>query len=598
MPSRTIRDDKMTVSEEAGLSASASTGTNSTTSGASSSDSKPSKKSKVKSKKKPNSDNDSSNASKPTKPPRDPIDALTAAPETPKTSPSKKSKKVAVVRTKSGSDLPPKSPVKRVKSPSASGGNNVKNLGESKPPARKISPEVGTPENKKAATADVPQSRAARRASTNSTTSSNSGKLAQEKMATRASLDSSTKMAGRASTPASPAKSRASIQKQMDVQEADLSAKKRVSGDSAKESSKRNATPSEPGAYSVQGPNEERVHSGVLSPQSTSSPPVGQSGRTRPAVATSPASNSQVPRKAPSPARKRLVVAAELSTDLEAHIEDEIRRRIMSEAAKAQVVSVAHGIPMLDPKEEARRLADLRELHKPRGVREKIFGDSRNSDVDIATSPASIRKRNYLKWAVARNQATGLWVATVQTKQKAVEQRDVIEVERTSVSFSATTQEEAFETGLANAVPMMQPTEEHPICFVCKAKFALFRRPQHCKNCGVCICSSCTTQWPGKMFPETCSAKTQNNVCTACNWLANSFRDALVEGNLKTALHLYSTGNLNIRTPFCLDKKAEIMYVILKLPINVAGAAAHTMRRLTNHSRTGIQSTWQFLVGI
>lgn len=356
------------------------------------------------------------------------------------------------------------------------------------------------------------------------------------------------------------------------MQEADVSTKNKISGgDAAAESSlKKKDPPPEPGAYSVQGSNVERAHIGILSPQrGSTTPPVSPPIRpprtprtsTRSPAPKSPPAEQAVPATAATGGarQRRLVVAAELSDDRET-IEDEVRRRILSEAATAQLVSVAHGMPMLDPKEEARRLADLRELHKPRGVREKIFGDSRNKNVDIATSPESIRKRNYLKWTVKRNQATSLWVATVQTKQKAVEQHDVIEVERTSVSFSATTQEEAFETGLAHAVPMMQPTEEHPICYVCKAKFALLRRPQLCKNCGVCVCSGCTTQWPGKMFPETHGAKTLNNVCAACDWLAKTFRDSLLEGNYKKALHLHATGNVNIRTPFCLgEKKAEVL---------------------------------------
>ena len=435
----------------------------------------------------------------------------------------------------------------------------------------------------------------------------------QEKMADQEFADSSSKTnsAKRASMPNTPSKTRVSLRHQMNVQEETISAKMAASKNGGDGTAKGVSTtsqtpppPAEPGAYRVQGQNVARTPSGLLSPQtkpapsSSSSPPHGARGLngvlSRPNAISSPHSptrtsqaavstGNRIPRALlpgdpPSPvagvspqsvaptqvkvsksAKQNLIVAAELSDDIEAHIEDEVRRRIMAEAAKAQIVSVAHGIPMLDPKEEARRLADLRELHKPRGVREKLFGDSRNADIDMASSPESIRKRNYLKWTLKRNQATGLWVTTVQTKQKAVEQHDVIEVERTSVSFSATTQQEAFETGLANAVPMMQPTEEHPICYVCKAKFALFRRPQHCKNCGVCICSSCTKQWPGKMFPETYNAKTINNVCTACDWLANSFRDALVDGNYRTALHLYATGNVHIRAPFCLDKKAEVM---------------------------------------
>jgi hypothetical protein len=298
----------------------------------------------------------------------------------------------------------------------------------------------------------------------------------------------------------------------------------------------------------VQGQNVARAHSGILSPQDRK-----VEGKMMEHASTV-VSGSVVP-------ASNLVVAAELSDDMEAQIEEEVRRRILSQAARAHVISVVHGQRLYDPVEEARRLTDLRERHKPRGVKEKLFGDARNSDIDISASPECIRKRNYLKWTVKRNPTTNMWVASCQTSQKATEANDIIEIERTTMSWAATTQQEAFETGLGNATPLMQPVAENPICYVCKAKFALFRRPQHCRNCGVCVCTSCSTTWPTKMLPETYIAKSSSlaNVCVACDWLANSFRDALVEGNYKTAIFLYATGNVNVRTPFSLIKRAEEM---------------------------------------
>lgn len=576
-----------------------------------------------------NTDTDSVTSSKSRK--NSTVTSVENDPETPTL--KKKSKRISVARTQSGSataELPPKSPLKRAKSSSASAVSGKKklqqplikpssfkiekycddeanlpakpqsmtNLGDRKQAARRRSSRSksdSTSENITSrvvavAADDVPLSSVARMPSFDDDSTNRSGiskarSQVQDKMAAQESVDASCKKTGKAVASAStPNKVRTSIRQQIRSQEGKFTAKAtnftRSSNDAASPT-KDPLPPTEPGAYRMQGSDTvARPSTGALSPHNvaTTTPP---SSPTRPRQMVvsnkgSPIPRALLPEQAPSPflattslesetpipksAQKKLVVAAKLSDDVETHIEEEVRRRIMAEAAKAQVVSVSHGIPMLDPKEEARRMADLRELHKPRGVRERLFGDSRkNIDVDIAASPESIRKRNYLKWTVRRNQATSLWVATVQTKQEAVEQHDVIEVERTSVSFSAPTQQEAFETGLANAVPMIQPTHEHPICYVCKAKFALFRRPQQCKNCGVCMCSSCTIQWPGKMFPDTYGAKTLNNVCTACDWLANSFRDALVDGNYRSALHLYATGNVNIRTPFCLDKRAEAM---------------------------------------
>lgn len=252
-----------------------------------------------------------------------------------------------------------------------------------------------------------------------------------------------------------------------------------------------------------------------------------------------------------------LVVAAELTDDIELmmerKIEEEVRKRIMAQAAQADIVSVDHGVSsqhqqrrILPEAEEAKRIADLKEIHKPKGVREKLFGDKRQT-VDIAASPECIRKRDYLQWTVKRNSTTGQWVASVMTNQRAMQEGDSLEAELSKVSYSATTQEEAYETGLANATPLMQSFEENPICFVCKAKFALFRRPCHCRNCGVCICSNCTATWPSRMLPDTYLRKNDKsvlNVCVACDWVANSFRDALLDGNQQAVLDLYATGNV------------------------------------------------------
>jgi hypothetical protein len=351
------------------------------------------------------------------------------------------------------------------------------------------------------------------------------------------------KKSARTSSSSSP---RADLSQKLAAKEAGVIAKTRRGTSS---SSPPREDEQKPGAYLVQGGNVARAHGGILSPQDLAYKQEASQESTFRSIA---------PAKIPD---SNIVVAAELSTDVEAQIEEEVRRRIIGEAVRADVVSVVHGTRFSDPKEEARRIADLKELHKPRGVKEKLFGDARNPDIDISASPESIRKRDYLKWTVKRNTATNLWVVSTQTNQKAIDNSHHIEIERSTVSFSATTQQEAFENGLANATPLMLSFEENPRCYVCKAKFALFRRPCHCRNCGVCVCSSCSTTWPAKMLPETYTAKnvTLVNICQACDWLANSFRDALVDGNYKRALRLHATGNVNVRSPFCLDKKAEVM---------------------------------------
>jgi hypothetical protein len=209
-----------------------------------------------------------------------------------------------------------------------------------------------------------------------------------------------------------------------------------------------------------------------------------------------------------------VVVSAELVDDMEAKIEEAVRRRLLKEAVTADVVTDHDQFQprVLNPVQEARRVADLKEIHKPKGVKEKLFGDSRH-DVDVASGD-SIRKRDYLQWQVQRSPTSNQWVASLLTNQKAMEEGDSIKMELSRINFSAQSQQEAYETGLSNAKPLMQKPEDSPICCVCKAKFAMFRRPTNCRNCGACVCSSCVTIWPSKMLPETFLTKKDKSTVT------------------------------------------------------------------------------------
>jgi hypothetical protein len=196
--------------------------------------------------------------------------------------------------------------------------------------------------------------------------------------------------------------------------------------------------------------------------------------------------------------------------------------------------------------------------YKHKNVKEKLFG--RRVEVDIAATPEQyIRTRDFLPWNVQQNPTTKLWVASVQTCQTT---EDPLEVDRSIQKFVASTQDEAHELGLAMASPKMLPFDENPVCYLCKVKPAVFSRPIQCRNCGICICNSCSTSWPSKMLPETyrTSKSAVSNVCLACDWLARGFRNALLKGNFDMALELYQTGNLNLRTPYMLEKKrAEVL---------------------------------------
>ncbi|KAG7352489.1 FYVE zinc finger domain containing protein [Nitzschia inconspicua] len=323
---------------------------------------------------------------------------------------------------------------------------------------------------------------------------------------------------------------------------------------------RRSSAATAPGAYHVQGSKMHLASEHSVNLDDFSVPETivsSKQGKKNARVAQPPIST------------KNLVVAAELSDDVEAQIEQEVRRRIMASAVQADLVSVESETSMKLPTsgaigKPAAAVADLKELHKHQGVNERLFGDSRQM-VEIAASPESIRKRDYLQWEVKRDPLTNQWIASVTTNQKAMEEGATIEMEMSKVSFATPTQQEAYETGLSNATPLMQRFDHHPTCHCCKSKFAMFRRPSNCRNCGVCICSSCAATWPSKMLPDTYlnkSEKSNVTVCLACDWLARSFHNALLSGNYSLAVDLWSTGNVNLRNPIWLDKKDEAMYPI------------------------------------
>jgi len=65
------------------------------------------------------------------------------------------------------------------------------------------------------------------------------------------------------------------------------------------------------------------------------------------------------------------------------------------------------------------------------------------------------------------------------------------------------------------------------------------------------------------MIPDTYNIKKEYFVyaCKACDWLCNSFRLALLEGSHDRAVALYSTGNVNLHTPFA-NVKGELFYPV------------------------------------
>lgn len=213
------------------------------------------------------------------------------------------------------------------------------------------------------------------------------------------------------------------------------------------------------------------------------------------------------------------------------------------------------------------------------GIMERLFGDVVTSEARRSYLPArhpqaltsgasnaqpeAIHTRTLLTASVYHNQATNLWITTINTNQKD-NGTNSTNAARYLQAFSFHTEREARESAYANAPPRMIPFNESPSCFICKGKFAVFRRPCHCRNCGVCICGSCSTTWSSRMIPETYNIKNESNVkvCKSCNFLAGAFRLALLEGQYDEAVALYNTGNVNLRCPFTNIKGTETMFPI------------------------------------
>lgn len=218
---------------------------------------------------------------------------------------------------------------------------------------------------------------------------------------------------------------------------------------------------------------------------------------------------------------------------------------------------------------------------KEGGLMEKLFGTQggdeakktfrRESSLTAGSEtsfrlPSQIHPRILLSATVYHNTATNLWIATINTNQRGVSTNPTA-ASKFLKAFSFLSEKEARESAIANAPPKMLPFSDNSACFICSGKFAVFRRPSHCRNCGVCICSGCTTTWPSKMIPEMYNLKNEStvNICTSCDWLSNAFKKSLIKGDIEEVIALYGTGNVNVRTPFPAgkrDKKGETMHPI------------------------------------
>ncbi|CAJ1960955.1 unnamed protein product [Cylindrotheca closterium] len=175
----------------------------------------------------------------------------------------------------------------------------------------------------------------------------------------------------------------------------------------------------------------------------------------------------------------------------------------------------------------------------------------------------SLYPRELLPSTVLFSEATNSWVTTVNTNQKALEQRDTEESAKSVRAFSVPTRKQAVCLAKAWSPPKMHAFEANPACTICASQFNVFKRASHCRNCGICVCNNCMVQWPQKMLPITYNIKKESmmNVCKTCDWLCSSFRLALLDGDKDRAIAIHSTGNINLTTPFA-NVKGELFYPV------------------------------------
>jgi hypothetical protein len=192
------------------------------------------------------------------------------------------------------------------------------------------------------------------------------------------------------------------------------------------------------------------------------------------------------------------------------------------------------------------------------------FSNLSNGNSSIVL-PGPIYTRNLLPSSVYNNRATGIWITTINMSQKEVVTK--VNAAKYLKAFSFPTENEARESAYANAPARMLPFDDNPECQICEKSFSFLNRPAHCRNCGICVCSSCHVNWNKLCIPETYNIKNEKSVrvCTSCNSLSMMFKQALLNANYDDAITIYNTGNINLRCPFKANKNEEMM-----LPIHCA----------------------------
>jgi hypothetical protein len=178
------------------------------------------------------------------------------------------------------------------------------------------------------------------------------------------------------------------------------------------------------------------------------------------------------------------------------------------------------------------------------------YGEEYTPDTDADSAPKVVHPRAVFSWSVSEVRESDNWVAAISTGTK--KRLPSVSSEGITKSLTFPNCFLAREYAISHAPPIMIPFQDSRDCAMCQLHFdkLKMRLPRHCRNCGVCVCNSCSVRWPSVKVPKTFNFKGEKNVnvCTSCDWISTSFKRALEQGSLEAAVAINATGNLNLRT--------------------------------------------------
>lgn len=98
-------------------------------------------------------------------------------------------------------------------------------------------------------------------------------------------------------------------------------------------------------------------------------------------------------------------------------------------------------------------------------------------------------------------------------------------------------------------------------CYLCRQKFTLLgKRRKVCRNCGELVCRQCSRgRWPYQMLPKENNPQNEKSlrVCNKCQSKCESFRDTLIQGDVKKAKNILNAGKVQLFYPYQIYPKKQ-----------------------------------------